>query len=149
MDTKTINKLLRNTRYFIGTFACNKLPKKFPKPALFIVNTDPADKPGEHWIGLYVNHKGNGEYFDSFGLPPLNKDIINFLIENCRNGFVYNPRTLQCLDCISCGHYCVVYVKNRSNGKTFCDFINLFTTNQFKNESIVRKYVMNNNKNYK
>ena len=141
MDTKTINSLLKNTKNFVGTFACDVLPKKFKKPALFIANTDPSNKPGEHWVGLYINTDGSGEYFDSFGLPPLNAKIIKFLVNNCPNGFLYNPRTLQCLECITCGHYCIVYVKLRSIGKTFCNFISLFTTNTFKNEKIVKEIV--------
>ena len=145
MDTQTINQLLKNTKYFIGTFACDLLPSRFKKPALFVVNTDPSNRPGEHWIALFINSNGKGEYFDSFGLPPLNENIIKFLLINCPNGFLYNPRTLQCLKCITCGHYCVVYVKLRSIGKTFCNFISLFTTNTFKNEKIVRKIIENKN----
>ena len=141
MDTKKLNFLLRKTRNFIGTFACDQLPKNFSKPALFIVNTDPSYKPGEHWIGLCVELNGSGEYFDSFGLPPLNEFIINFLDANCPNGILYNPRTLQCLECISCGHYCIVYIKIRSIGKSFCDFMSLFTTNTLKNELVIRKIV--------
>ena len=141
MDTRKINHSLKTTKFFRGTFACDQLPPKFSKPALFIVNTDPSNKPGEHWIGLFIDRSGRGEYFDSFGLPPLNKYINNFLSINCQNGILYNPRTLQCFECITCGHYCIAYVKFRSIGKTFCEFINLFTSNTFKNEVIIRNLV--------
>ena len=39
------------------------------KPHLLVCNTDPSDKPGQHWVCIHVED-GHGEYFDSFGRRP-------------------------------------------------------------------------------
>jgi hypothetical protein len=39
-----------------------------------VINTDPHDKPGAHWVCLYVTN-AVVEYFDSYGLPPF---IVTF-----------------------------------------------------------------------
>ena len=51
---------------FDGVFSADSLPEK---PRLLVVNTDPANQPGRHWVCMSVKD-GYGEYFDSFGLPP-------------------------------------------------------------------------------
>ena len=39
-------------RYFYGTVASDRLPKRPVKtqPQGYIVNTDPHDQPGQHWL---------------------------------------------------------------------------------------------------
>ena len=145
MNTSQINSLLRNCKGYIGAFARDLIPtviiKKTKKPTLLIVNTDPSHKPGEHWITIYLDSKGSGEYFDSYGLPPLHTEIINFLNKMCPLGYGFNPVTLQCTTCITCGHYCVLFVMLRSLGYSYCDYISLFTNNTLKNENVIRKFV--------
>jgi hypothetical protein len=139
MDTHSINHYLKNEKNFIGTFARDQLPRILPKKFIaLIVNTDPSTKPGEHWIAITFNKDGTGEYFDSYGLPPLNLEFIKFMQKHSPNGWVYNPVTLQCFDCITCGHYCIAYVKYRCHDYSFCDFLALFTSNTAHNDHIVR-----------
>ncbi len=115
---------------------------EWPKrPISLIVNTHTSDKPGEHWIALILDQNGSGQYFDSYGLPPLNGDINSFMGKMCPLGWAYNPVTLQCLSCITCGHYCVLYIKLRNFGYSYCDFISLFSKNLDQNEKIVKKLV--------
>jgi len=42
--------------YFYGTVACDRLPKTPDKktPRGYIVNTDPYDQPGQHWLALWT-----------------------------------------------------------------------------------------------
>ena len=42
--------------YFYGTVACDHLPKTPDKktPRAYIVNTDPHDQPGQHWLALWT-----------------------------------------------------------------------------------------------
>lgn len=49
---------------FLGVFPRDALP---PKPVkkktfCFIINTDPSNKPGLHWLAIFVNG-GKGEFF--------------------------------------------------------------------------------------
>ena len=113
MVTKEINKLLIDEKNYIGTFARDLLPNNLPlrRKAGLIVNTDTHDLPVEHWIAIYLDGNGRGEYFDSYGLPPLHKEFIDFMRKNCRLGWCWNLVTLQCLTCITCGQYCLIYIK--------------------------------------
>jgi hypothetical protein len=144
MDTQTINQLLFKADGFLGAFPRDLIPLNVTqkqKSLAMIVNTHTSEKSGEHWISIILNKDGTGEYFDSYGLPPLHGDISEYLDKMCPLGWGYNPITLQCLSCITCGHYCVFYVKMRSLGFTYCDFISIFSTNFTTNEKLIRKLV--------
>ena len=57
--------------YFYGTVACDRLPSRpIKKEACwYIVNTDPHNRPGRHWLALWT-HSGNVcEVMDSYALP--------------------------------------------------------------------------------
>ena len=117
------------------------LPDKIEKfPATLIVNTDPSSEPSEHWVVIHFDSKDNGEYFDSYGLPPLHQEIKLFMNKICFM-YGYNPVVLQCFECITCGQYCVLYVKYKYQGFKYCDFISLFSNNQEKNNLIVKALV--------
>ena len=52
---------------FAGVCACDQLTSieinKYPKS--FVVNTDPMELPGTHWIAIYFKEQMKGEFFDS------------------------------------------------------------------------------------
>ena len=54
MNTKQIWQALTcNTKtepYFDGVFPINELKNIKDKPELIICNTDPSNKPGQHWV---------------------------------------------------------------------------------------------------
>lgn len=144
MNSKDINKILKNCTGYIGTFPVDLLPLNIKKfPVILIVNTDPSYRPGEHWISIYIGANKTGEYFDSYGLPPLHPEIINFLDIMCPRGYNYNPHTLQCISCITCGYYCIIYVIFKSNKKSYCEFISLFSKNVYTNEVKVKNLIKN------
>lgn len=139
METSYINQLLSKEKNFIGTFARDLLPEVIQKkPKALIANTDPSSKPGQHWISMIFNSDGTGEYFDSYGLPPLYLELKKTMDKNCPLGWGYNTRTLQCLSCLTCGEYCVLFVKLRLLGYSYCDFLSLFTYNKNKNDIIIK-----------
>ena len=143
METKEINRLLFDEKDYIGTFARDLLPSRLPlrRKVGLIVNTDTHDSPGEHWIAIYLDGNGGGEYFDSYGLPPLHKEFIYFMQKNCPIGWCWNSVTLQCLTCITCGQYCLTYIKLKLNNYSLCDYISLFTFNRNKNDLIIKNLV--------
>ena len=105
--------------YFYGVVACDHLPKKpTRKSCSYIVNTDPHDKPGKHWLGIWT--KGNVcEVMDSFALTleyyqaePLNEWIVKHW-----KYIVTNTRSLQAMNSKSCGHYALMYLKERAMDK--------------------------------
>jgi hypothetical protein len=56
MNTREIERFINRDRVcrtsFQGVFSRDTLPSK---PRLLICNTDPSDKPGQHWIAIYVD----------------------------------------------------------------------------------------------
>ena len=122
---------------FKGVYPRDELPEITRKPAALIVNTDMSSLPGEQWIAIILKRNGRGEYFDSFGLPPLHKEIIKFLNENCPNGWCYNTVTLQHFSAVTCGYYCVGDVMLRCSGFRYCEYIQLFTTIPNINDNII------------
>ena len=50
---------------FAGVYVCVQLSSieinEYPK--LFVVNTDPMELSGTHWIAIYFNEKMKGEFF--------------------------------------------------------------------------------------
>ena len=61
--------LLKNHAYFGGVFPADKLPTHKWGPVSYIINSDPASKPGEHWLAYYQDD-GVADFFDSYGRHP-------------------------------------------------------------------------------
>lgn len=115
-------------KIFRGVFAADTLPTKFVTPAAFIVNTDIAQGPGEHWNVIFIDNKGNGEFFDSYGLPPLIENHVAFLKKHC-NKFTFNKHPLQSVSSSVCGHYCCLYVAAKSRNINLNRFLSFFFPN--------------------
>lgn len=70
---------------FIGIFPRDKLPKRVEFPSCFIFNTDPHDRPGEHWIAVYIDNKGKCQFFDPFGNSPSYYGLENYFSKISKN----------------------------------------------------------------
>lgn len=73
LSDTVLNYLAQDDRelkaYFRGVFPADQLPPVSKKRVnAYIVNTDPAGEPGEHWLGIWTN-RHTCEVFDSYGLP--------------------------------------------------------------------------------
>ena len=109
--------------WFRGVFAADRLPRR-PYDGGYVVNTDPHDKPGQHWLGLWVDAPRHLEVFDSYGLPltlysntALQKWFKQFP-ELTRSG-----QTLQALDSQACGHYTLQYLASKARGEDLTTFL--------------------------
>lgn len=132
-----------------GVYPADKIPKVWPKPAAIVANTDGSNKPGQHWIAMYVDRDGRGWYFDSYGLPPIIPQHLSGLRRNCKF-FRCNTKQLQDANSTVCGQYCVVFLHFMSVFASPGRFLALFHTDTLKNDSIVRKYYKSfTNKHYK
>ena len=131
----------KHIRSFVGVFPADKLPKIKQYPVCLIMNTHTSDKPGEHWVAVYINENGFGEYFDSYGLPPLIKYFTDFLDNNCPNGWTYNTKTIQWLTSINCGKYCVFYLWLRDIDISTYNIMRIFSTlNQQLNDDVIDEF---------
>lgn len=143
MDGYSLNALMQEDKhvspYFEGVFAADTLPRRLQKsPALLICNTDPISKPGQHWVAFFIGSDGRGEYFDSYGMPPLVKQHRQWLQSICKS-WKYNHTTLQCIDSEVCGEYCVLYLVHRAHHYSMSKFVKkCFTTNTEKNDTMVK-----------
>lgn len=145
MDSKTVEKTLLldpvTRKVFTGVFASDLLPKHLSYlPAALVCNTDPSDEPGEHWVAIYVDGNGHGEYFDSYGLPPLQNSIIKFLNE-CAVNWTYNSKRLQGLFSSVCGYYCIYYLLYRCRGYSLNSIVNDFDVDYLYNDLSVKMFV--------
>jgi len=80
MNSDEIERFLgARVRCFDGVFSVDNLPED---PHLLVCNTDHSDEPGRHWIAIYVDNDGHGEYFDSFGRRPV-VDFEHYMNRHC------------------------------------------------------------------
>jgi hypothetical protein len=142
MNTKEIDQFVRGDKasrgIFQGVFSVDTLADK---PRLLVCNMDPSSKAGSHWIVIFTDSKGCGEYFDSFGRKPaaLFEDYMN---KNCAR-WIFNTRQLQSIVSSYCGFYCCFYCMFRCRGFDLTRMVKIFTRDTGFNDSIVRGFVCN------
>ena len=90
----------------MSALACDELPEspERVKPRAYIVNTHPADKPGEHWIAVWTEHD-SCEVLDRYGLDLTTYEFLTpFTVWLNRWPDVRkNTRALQSVKTASCG----------------------------------------------
>jgi len=146
LDTIEIDKILRWEKStaisFRGVYSSDELPVTTPTSSLYVINTDPSTKPGEHWVVVYIGVKRHCDYFDSFGRVPLVKSIENFVNKNSK-ACTFNDRVVQSPLSTACGFHCVYFAVRRCLGLDMNSIVGMYTDNLYQNDEIVRKYVAN------
>lgn len=131
MNTHQITSILKtdsfSKMFFQGVMPRDIFLKTDIHPGIYICNTDPSDKPGEHWVAIQVDSSFKCEYFDSYGIKPFYKDLHSKL-ESIDQHFLSNKFCLQGLTTTVCGDYCIVYTLLKSRGYTLSSIINIFST---------------------
>ena len=146
MNTKQIFRILAKKckPTFIGVFARNRLPKHLPvhhRPIMFVYNTDPAHKVGQHWIAMYFDRNGTAEYFYSFGMPPSTYPIFEKYLNTHSTSWTYNNKQLQSIVSKFCGHYVVMYCLFKNLNFSMNSIINCFTDDTGLNDTIANSVV--------
>jgi len=137
MNSDEIDRFLRRRlRDFDGVFSIDTLPEN---PRLLVCNTDPRDAPGRHWIAIYVDEDGCGEFFDSFGRRP-NVDFERYMNRHCVS-WNFNDKQLQSIVSKFCGHYCIYFCIRRSRGMDMRKIVRSFTSDTGFNDALVHAYV--------
>ena len=124
MNTREIEQCLAKVgRCAVLPIDYVKHKKTDNRPLGLVVNTDRSSCAGEHWVAIFLDGDGYGEYFDSFGLPPLRRGLIDFMNRNCSVGWCYNTTTLQEFDETVCGNWCVEFLKSKFAGTGYKEFL--------------------------
>ena len=141
-DIKRILACDRRTQTsFRGVYARDELPSQTPTSSLYVCNTDPSTRSGQHWVVIYIDGKRRGEFFDSTGLfRPIELEFEKFLNDNT-NCWTRNTKAVQHMMSDACGYHCVFYSVYRCLGFDLNAIINMYSANTMYNDSIVKEFV--------
>lgn len=112
------------------------------RPAGVIANTDNHNRSGSHWVAIFINKKGRGIFFDSYGFPPKISHFKDRLRKNA-TAYVWNTKQLQSFNSKVCGQFCIMFLYYMNKGYSLGNFCRLFSSNYLKNDSIVSKFYNN------
>ena len=143
MNTSELTQVMHMAPDFYGVIPCCEIEafKKYNVVAL-IVNTDPHNAPGEHWVGVYK--KGDTiEFFDSFGRfinqfeEPFSSIMRDFV---SGHKVITNRKQYQNDLSDTCGYWTYYYILSRICGIT--SFV------EFKNDTLKNEIELFNQLNY-
>lgn len=156
MNTLEINKILSRNDvtkiYYRGCFASDQLPiGNYKLPYCMVVNIDPSDSGGTHWVAIYCEKLNSVEYYDSLGIwPPLSQHISDYL--SLFTNIHYNTVQLQSSYAKSCGRHVIFFLYNRCNGISFNQIMRFLLAGRRSRSSpdeivneFVRKRIFENN----
>ena len=84
MNSKQLHWILSGDKFtklsFRGVYAIDEMKsiKSVSYPHSFVINLDLSYKPGSHWVAVYFDKNGVGEYFNSFARYTPHK-VVYFL----------------------------------------------------------------------
>ena len=98
---------------------------------------DPKNKPGSHWISVYLSFK-TAEYFDPLGLPP---NLI--IVKKFKNNFFkYSSKIIQNPFSPFCGLYCMYYILQKSKKRSLKYILKEFKNNVIFNDKKIKKLII-------
>ena len=150
MNNLQIEDYLKNDPNFLGCFPHDSLNyldsfkvtpnwcnNKKRKTRSIIINTDSGR--GEHWVAMVLT-KGKCFYFDSFGLPIINTNMLNYVKNKKYKTVTYSNQCIQDFLSTSCGLFCIAFVMYVKNRKDYLSFLSIFKEEDLKrNDSVVKK----------
>ena len=108
MDTlqmyEIVNRLPHLKPHFQGIFATDTPDQVTRFPSAIVCNTDPAEKPGAHWIAFWFKNRYECEFYDSFGRRPEEYgDALRTFIDKHSTMCLYNNVQVQPYSAVTCG----------------------------------------------
>ena len=103
MNSRQLRWILSGDKFtklsFTGVYAINEIKsiKTVSYPSSFLINLDPSYQPGSHWVAVYFDKNGVGEYFDSFASYPPH-EIVHFLRSHAKGWQLYASARTLCHD---------------------------------------------------
>ncbi len=145
MNSQQLRQAMKMDRfgqlYFQGVFAADELNKEYVTqfPSGYIVNTDPSNKPGSHWVpvAFYFDKNRKGHFFCSYGKSPDHYKFDKWIDKNS-DSWTFNKHRLQSDWSTVCGQYCLYYVLHAFRD---ISIINVFTEDWNLNDIWVDKFI--------
>ena len=127
--------------HFLGVFPADKAPTTTDKtPFAYVVNTDPSDQPGSHWVAVYkASPKSTLEFFDSFGQPLSAYPTLTHLIPAA--GYEFNTCSYQSLSSRVCGFYSLAYIYLRTTRMSHANIHRTLSTALPNSDSFVVTFI--------
>ena len=139
MENVVIDRVLKkNCAIYRGIYACDQLPHVSVRPSVIVVNTDPSNRPGRHWICMFFHEDGHGEFFDSFGLPP--KLVFERYMNKYCISWTFNKKQMQSLVSRFCGHYCIWYCMMKFRKFTLNELVRVMSRDTGLNDFLVHRF---------
>ena len=130
ISTGEIDKMMKPFKSYIGTFPADFItiiPKKLPGKFGFVMNLDKRNKPGSHWVAVFIDTVDDMsiEYYDSFAQPPTKqfmrqiKQLVDRLNINVYLKFKVNGIIDQNVNTSNCGFFAMDFLSKRFNDVPF------------------------------
>lgn len=144
----------RDDYNYVGTYgsdqalAClQKFTKSQPsRPWGLVLNIDPIDEPGQHWVALYAQeNSARIELMDSFGSSHVNSTYPHHaqLSKLLKYIDVVRMPPLQSKNSYVCGHYCLAYLYTRTQKRSYSNFAKIFNSADTRaNDKAVYRFVI-------
>ena len=145
----SLNKMMLmalGKKTFLGVFT-RELPKPPSEtyPQALIVNTDPANEPGEHWCGMFWDLRGKGYFFNPLGHPPL-PEWVPVLGDGKDGTWQMLTLNVQPKSSTKCGLYVMLFLLRMYHSNPpvhICGITNLMNdVNELNVESLVKEFLL-------
>ena len=119
----------------------NVLPCDFFKQAVvdcdesYICNLSDSKSKGSHFVAIQIK-RNEVIFFDSFGLPCTNKDILQKLSDVGFDEITYCTKCVQSLFSEFCGFFCLAFLMFTKN-KSVERFLDLFDENDLERNDTI------------
>ena len=132
-------------KHYRGIFSIDTLPKIIKLRQFLICNTDFSSGNGLHWFCLVRTSKVTVECFDSLGITPSKKAILeNYCHFRGIKELQFNETPFQSEDSTSCGLFTLYFIIHRMHNLdlSFNELLEeiLIADNTEKNELLVRQF---------
>jgi hypothetical protein len=143
MDERRIDRILSScettARFFKGVYAADAIKPPRNYPASMVVNLDKKRKPGSHWVAIFARSPREAVYFDSYGQPPPDGPIKQFL--GRFDKLTASEFPIQSVVSNVCGYYCIYFIAKCSIGETYPRILAELARKQ-NMDAYVRHFVM-------
>jgi hypothetical protein len=104
-----------------------------------VVNLDERDEPGSHWVAIFAPSPREAFYFDSYGQPPPDGPISEFL--GRFEKVTPNKFPIQSIVSDVCGYYCAYFIAKCSAGEPYPQLLTQLARKQ-NMDAFVRYFVL-------